>query len=250
VIIEELFLPDEEKTIKPLNKGTLGGFKYEVRGVFFKFAHEIQYLVNASNSAKMSGNELRACNAIALYALETLECSLLPPLMALVDYRGFRLLAVSQLPIKGDETLIYGSNNAGRTISKNDDIIFNHAIQKLSSHFNLSSHVSATDNETIIYTATDVEGHYDHSRKRYYILDLARFFPPEAPEEQPQQVFEICNESCSCVEFRKKLNENKTNLSRDGSGVCDDTFYEEKVIDNPRLYKQLRPFFVQREECP
>ena len=76
VIIEELFLADEKKTIKPLvGKGTLGGYKYEVRGVFFKFAHEIEYLVNATNAAKVSGHELRACGASALYALESSDCS-------------------------------------------------------------------------------------------------------------------------------------------------------------------------------
>jgi hypothetical protein len=34
------------------------------------------------------------------------------PLMAVIDYRGFRLLAVSILPISKD-TLVYGSSDAG-----------------------------------------------------------------------------------------------------------------------------------------
>lgn len=34
------------------------------------------------------------------------------PLMALVDYRGFRLIAMSILPID-KTTLVYGSNDAG-----------------------------------------------------------------------------------------------------------------------------------------
>ena len=33
-------------------------------------------------------------------------------MMALVDYRGFRLIAMSVLPLQSD-SLIYGSNDAG-----------------------------------------------------------------------------------------------------------------------------------------
>jgi len=80
VIIEELFLPDDRKTIKPLKgRGTLGGYKYAVHGVFFKFAHEIEYLVSSSNAAKVSANELRACGAVTLYALESSDCSVSLP---------------------------------------------------------------------------------------------------------------------------------------------------------------------------
>lgn len=37
------------------------------------------------------------------------------PLMALIDYRGFRLIALSILPV-GTDTIIYGSPNAGINI--------------------------------------------------------------------------------------------------------------------------------------
>ena len=76
VIIEELFLPEQKKTIKPLKgHGFLGGFKYEVRGVFFKFAHEIQDLVSSNDASKLSAHELRACSAVALYSLENADTS-------------------------------------------------------------------------------------------------------------------------------------------------------------------------------
>lgn len=35
------------------------------------------------------------------------------PLMALIDYRGFRVVAMTLLPVKGADTLIYGSDNGG-----------------------------------------------------------------------------------------------------------------------------------------
>ena len=244
VIIEEIFLPVEKKTIKPLeSRGTLGGYKYEVRGVFFKFAHEIQYLVNASNAAKVSGHELRACSMIALYALENSDCSLLPPLMALVDFRGFRLLAVSQLPIQGDDSLVYGSNDGGLTI-KNSDPRFRDAIEKMGEHFNLAGHLSGIDNQTVVYTGSDIEGHY--ANDRYYILDLARFFPPEAPlnelESKKEHHSQVrtwnCTQQCPCRSWRNKVEQS----------LLDDEKYEEKVLDNPRLHKQLRPFLVQQKK--
>jgi hypothetical protein len=87
VIVEELALSDEHKTIKPWRappdhiEGLAGGTKYFARGIFFKFAHEIQYLfADDSIAAKAAGHELRACNAVAMHALETGDTSLLPPL--------------------------------------------------------------------------------------------------------------------------------------------------------------------------
>ena len=37
------------------------------------------------------------------------------PIMALIDYRGYRLIAESILPIK-DKTLLYGSKDKGETV--------------------------------------------------------------------------------------------------------------------------------------
>ena len=47
------------------------------------------------------------------------------PLMALIDYRGFRIIAVSILPIDCD-TLVYGSADAGKSIYNNCDEIRKH----------------------------------------------------------------------------------------------------------------------------
>ena len=41
--------------------------------------------------------------------------------MALVDYKGFRLIAMSILPLKGSRTIKYGSNNAGNELIVHDD---------------------------------------------------------------------------------------------------------------------------------
>lgn len=43
------------------------------------------------------------------------------PLMCIVDYRGFRLIAVSLLPISED-TLLYGTCNGGETVKNSPEV--------------------------------------------------------------------------------------------------------------------------------
>src|SRR3990167_5763300 len=45
------------------------------------------------------------------------------PLLSLIDYRGFRLIAVSTLPVSND-TLFLGSSNAGKTVNNKDKMYF------------------------------------------------------------------------------------------------------------------------------
>jgi len=43
--------------------------------------------------------------------------------MSLVDYRGFRIIALSLLPINRD-TLVHGSDDAGLTVTNKDEQAF------------------------------------------------------------------------------------------------------------------------------
>src|SRR3990167_5872583 len=54
------------------------------------------------------------------------------PLLSLIDYRGFRLIAVSTLPVSND-TLFLGSSNAGKTVNNKDKMYFFHSPSSLSS---------------------------------------------------------------------------------------------------------------------
>jgi len=38
------------------------------------------------------------------------------PMMAIIDYRGYRLVAMAYLPIQGARTLVYGSADGGETV--------------------------------------------------------------------------------------------------------------------------------------
>jgi hypothetical protein len=60
------------------------------------------------------------------------------PLMAIIDYRGFRLTCLSVLPIN-DETLIYGSKDGGKTIFQKNNL-FNEKMNTIGKRLNICSH--------------------------------------------------------------------------------------------------------------
>jgi hypothetical protein len=67
--------------------------------------------------AKAAGNELRGL--INLLNTRHVAPGLHFPLLALIDYRGFRLTALSLLPIHKD-SIKYGSSDAGITVHAED----------------------------------------------------------------------------------------------------------------------------------
>jgi hypothetical protein len=98
IIISERFLPDDKKTIKPIPEvgGKIGGIKYVHQGVFYKFAlPDGSIVTTVEEAAKVAGHELRGCMSYYNCAVPGLAV----PLMCLVDYRGFRLIAITVLPI-------------------------------------------------------------------------------------------------------------------------------------------------------
>ncbi|CAM9483536.1 unnamed protein product, partial [Heterosigma akashiwo] len=111
IIISEQFLPAEQRTVRPATRavgGVAGGEKYLVpsRGLMFKFASDAKGVYGGETWAqKAAGHELRAL--IALYNLQVPE--LYFPLVAVIDHFGYRLLAISILPVLGPRTLRYGS---------------------------------------------------------------------------------------------------------------------------------------------
>jgi hypothetical protein len=99
------------------------------------------------------------------------------PLMALIDYKGFRLIAVSMLPL-GRGSLIYGSEDAGVTVHAKDKRL-NELIEVASKRLNLKPHCCGKNNVTV-YSPVDLEGHVG-TDGRFYLLDFSRVFPPVTP---------------------------------------------------------------------
>jgi len=95
IIISEYYLPYKQKTIKPCALGGLmGGQKYIVHNILFKFAVDNRGLFGSDYAAaKVAGNELRGLISYFKCHIDDLNV----PLMALVDYRGIAIWA-SQSP--------------------------------------------------------------------------------------------------------------------------------------------------------
>ena len=128
-------------------------------------------------------------------------------MMALVDYRGFRLIAMSVLPIKG-KSLIYGSKDAGATVYASNEQ-FNQLMAQAGKKLNLAPHLCGTDPENLkeLWGACDIEGHlgtdgdfffsfflfflmifsylvsFPQYLEKFYLLDFSRTMPPTPPEK-------------------------------------------------------------------
>ena len=202
VIISELYLPTCQKTIKPSSVGGVaGGQKFVVQGILFKFAVDVELKRNGSSSStsssassesssqpsssssfwmyggsapateyamKAAKHELRS--TIAYFS--TNACRV--PLVAIVDFRGYRVLCSSVLPID-HTTICYGSSDAGKTVHSDEEAaeLFAMAAKQL----NLKRHRYKGYE---LCAPVDVEGHHGHDG-RMYCIDLARLFPPESP---------------------------------------------------------------------
>jgi len=144
--------------------GIAGGEKYIAHGILFKYCVDVWLNKwfyggnsdepNHGNAIKASGTELRGLNAL-------FECNirqLCMPLMAMIDFRGFRLAAMSLLPIS-QKTIRYGSSDGGKTI--HNDIVEIHKLMKeVGGSLNLAIHHILGIQ---IYGPRDIEIHFSEA---------------------------------------------------------------------------------------
>lgn len=181
IIIKERNYPLSRKTIPPLNLGHCGGIKYRRDGIFFKFATDHDRLLGGDiNAMKVAGHELKGLTAYS-------SCGMLFGisfgLMTLIDYRGYRLIATSELPINA-ETIVYGSSDGGHTVHSSDPDI-NAIIERVSKILNLKGHMCGlvSGQRGFLHSPCDLEGHLGFDG-RFYMLDFARVFPPQTPNKK------------------------------------------------------------------
>jgi hypothetical protein len=194
-IIEEQKLPLEKRTIRPSNLGGVaGGIKFEVNGILYKLAVDNR-LANGNYfwgkekipddlaAQKVAANEHRAfLAALGVIIENTAITKIFLPAMALFDYLGNRILAVSLV----SRNLCYGSPDAGKTIrghNDGDNDGLSAQIKLLAEKLNLAPHQVEGK---ILYTPADLEVH--GSGSQFYLIDLARVFPPE-PRASKSQSF-------------------------------------------------------------
>lgn len=87
--------------------------------------------------------------------------------MSVIDYRGYRVVAMSLLPIAKD-TIIYGSADAGETVHASDPA-FNQRMSQAAHVLNLKGH-KAGRMQTTVFGPADIEGHKSKTDGNYYIV--------------------------------------------------------------------------------
>ncbi|KAH3743334.1 Histidine kinase [Pelomyxa schiedti] len=184
IIIGEKFLSLKEKSILPTDVGGYaGGEKFKINGILFKFARDDKGIFNGDDdlAAKAAGHELKSC----VRFFEASDSKIRVPLMATVDYLGYRLTACSVIPISSS-TLVYGSSDGGEIVKNNDPVAYK-AMEEICKTLNLKKHkcgkLNPKTNKPLrplqdLYGPTDVEIHKG-TDNGYYVLDMARLFPPE-----------------------------------------------------------------------
>jgi hypothetical protein len=139
---------------------------------------------------KAAGAELNNLVAYATTHIDELNY----PMIALLDYKGFRVIAMSVLPIT-KATLLYGSDDGGATVHAEDEEL-NRLMKAAARRLNLKGHTVGLKKESkkTIYGPGDLEAHLGFDG-RYYVVDVGRGMPPEAPltlqqvREEPRAVF-------------------------------------------------------------
>ncbi|PRP89297.1 hypothetical protein PROFUN_02171 [Planoprotostelium fungivorum] len=190
IIISELFLHPDKRTFPTADVGGVaGGRKFIVKNILFKMAGDTLLCENPKiwmyggareepdhvAAAKAAKNEMQGLEAMS----NTYVSGLSFPMMTMIDYKGFRLLAMPVLPID-KTTLKYGSNDAGATIHADDEVL-NEKIEEACRRLNLRAHTSGLrEDKKVVYGPGDMEGHVGLDGN-LYVIDFGRMMPPEAP---------------------------------------------------------------------
>ena len=130
--------------------------------------------INLANRA--AGHELRGLDFFLSATHET-HTPISTSMAALVDFRGFRLVALSLIPIQGQNTLVWGSADGGHSM-RNSSPKAGEYTKTIGKHLGLAPH-HICNVET--YGPGDLEIHQSNDQK-FFALDFARLFPPEDPQ--------------------------------------------------------------------
>jgi len=126
---------------------------------------------------KVSGREFVGLSAWSVAASGTGDASF--PLMALIDWCGFRLVAMSHLPIDED-TLMLGSQDAGASVLNKDEDL-KEAVDRIAADMNLAMH--CVSNGVRMRAPADLEVHRGRDG-RAYLIDFSRSMPPRAGDHK------------------------------------------------------------------
>eukprot|EP01102_Stenamoeba_stenopodia_P006834 TRINITY_DN190_c0_g2_i1.p1 TRINITY_DN190_c0_g2~~TRINITY_DN190_c0_g2_i1.p1 ORF type:complete len:940 (-),score=153.29 TRINITY_DN190_c0_g2_i1:120-2939(-) len=202
IIVSEFNLPDEQKTIKPAHSG-----KYFHKGIMFRFAMDKlttdclgrkQWVFGGDTRNDILAIKAAAKEFSALSMFISVDCLFLCyPIMAMIDYKGYRVTVTPVLPID-KTTIVYGSNDGGKTVHADIPEV-NKVVEEIGTRLRLKEHKVGKDPQTskMLYTPGNFQVHKGKDN-RYYAVGFGRIFPPEAPCADP-------NIACTLAEKRSVL---------------------------------------------
>ena len=154
-----------------------------------------QYSEAMACANKVAGRELSGIRVLSSYfAANRSAVKVSLPLACCIDFLGYRLLAMSILPIS-PLTLRYGSADAGTDCNVHlSDPTLTALLNEMGTRLNLDQHRVRTKKNTAeveIRTPVDLEGHKGFDG-RYYLVDTSRLMPPvhsEGLESDKTRIF-------------------------------------------------------------
>lgn len=189
ILISEKYLPENCRTFKACDiGGVAGGEKFLVQNILFKICTDHCGIFNGNEyyAHKLGSHELKGL--INIYNNGS-KLGLYVPMMCVLMYKGFHMIAMSVLPIN-NSTLVYGSPDAGRTIY--DHAEFSAKLKQVADELGLKLHkVGKEPSVKLLYTPVDMEGHMG-TDGRMYLLDFSRLFPPERPDPSSPKYMYLC----------------------------------------------------------
>jgi len=157
-LVQQLSLPQAEWKIQPLQQqlGVAGGQKFMVGQLFCKFAHDDKKIYGSDELAiKMAANEIRNANAVLHLGISYLHFSL----SACHRIRGHAVITTALIPINPRNTLVYGSNDGGKTIVRGNATIID-LVDRVAGQLGLLPHVVRGHQADMkVSVGADCEGH-------------------------------------------------------------------------------------------
>jgi len=179
--------------------GKLGGHQFVRDGLLFELANDPvvkrRYLhggnkPNVDMAGKAARVEQRGANAFIseLLFMQKDDIQVIWP--TIFDYRGLRFIVTALLPL-ALPNIVYGSDDKGKHIHNKDEYLYD-SLRTVTEKYSIAEH---NCHGITLCTGGDVEGHCIVSRsrikyafggrageqkKRYYLINLLRWAPPES----------------------------------------------------------------------
>eukprot|EP01124_Arcella_intermedia_P015510 TRINITY_DN2200_c0_g1_i5.p1 TRINITY_DN2200_c0_g1~~TRINITY_DN2200_c0_g1_i5.p1 ORF type:complete len:799 (+),score=195.39 TRINITY_DN2200_c0_g1_i5:1658-4054(+) len=141
----------------------------------FKYCNDANAILgegisNTGKANKLGSHELKGANIFLSCDCKDLRVTL----NSIVNYRGYRMIAMAQLP--NIQKPVFGSPDGG--ISFYDDPKVGELLRGIGTQLNLLPHTTQ-DGAHEILAATDIEVHFVKDFDHHYVLDLSRLMPPD-----------------------------------------------------------------------